>query len=94
MLRFLIRTSTTSMTSVPKPLKYLSSYYLQIKDGYTKIKDANVKKNYADIVSVLAMSQPEEQEAKKLDCLTFCLLGKILTIILTLNAPTERTYAN
>lgn len=75
MLRFLIRTSTTSMTSVPKPLKYLAPYYYQIRDGYAKVKDQNIKKVYADVVSILAMSQPEEQESKKLDCLKFCLLG-------------------
>lgn len=75
MLKFLIRTSTTSMTSVPKPLKYLAPYYLQIKEGYKKIKDVNVKKLYADVVSVLAMSQPEDLNSKIFDCLKYCLLG-------------------
>lgn len=66
------------MTSVPKPLKYLGPYYLQIKEGYKKIKDVNVKKNYADVVSVLAMSQPEDLNSKIFDCLKYCLLGNAM----------------
>ncbi|CAO3587046.1 unnamed protein product [Absidia cylindrospora] len=33
-LRTLIRTSTSSMTSVPKPLKFLSPHYATLKDVY------------------------------------------------------------
>ena len=38
-LRTKIRASTTSMTSVPKPLKFLRPHYDTIKDCYEKIKD-------------------------------------------------------
>lgn len=55
MLSNLIRTSTTSMTSVPKPLKFLREHYLALKEVYEKIKDEKTKKFCADVVSVLAM---------------------------------------
>lgn len=55
MLSNLIRTSTTSMTSVPKPLKFLREHYPALKEVYEKIKDAKTKKFCADVVSVLAM---------------------------------------
>lgn len=55
MLSNLIRTSTTSMTSVPKPLKFLREHYPALKDVYEKIKDPKTKKFCADVVSVLAM---------------------------------------
>jgi 26S proteasome regulatory subunit N1 len=35
-LRVLIRTSTSSMTSVPKPLKFLSEHYQTLVDCHTK----------------------------------------------------------
>lgn len=55
MLSNLIRTSTTSMTSVPKPLKFLREHYPALKQVYEKIKDAKTKQFCADVVSVLAM---------------------------------------
>lgn len=54
-LSSLIRTSTTSMTSVPKPLKFLREHYPTIKESYEKMNDAETKKFCADVVSVLAM---------------------------------------
>lgn len=78
MLKFLIRTSTTSMTSVPKPLKYLTPYYLQIKNAYDKMTDVNTKKLCADIISVLAMGPiAKENNKESTDCLKYCLLGLI-----------------
>lgn len=55
MLSNLIRTSTTSMTSVPKPLKFLREHYPALKLVYEKIEDEKTKKYCADVVSVLAM---------------------------------------
>lgn len=55
MLSKLIRTSTTSMTSVPKPLKFLREHYPALKQVYEKIEDSQTKKFCADVVSVLAM---------------------------------------
>lgn len=56
-LQTLIRTSTSSMTSVPKPLKFLRPHYPQLKDLYEKWQDASADKAlYAEILSVLAMT--------------------------------------
>lgn len=76
MMRFLIRTATTSMTSVPKPLKYLAEHYDVIKAGYGKILNPKVKIVYADIISVLAITTIGLEENKdKHDCLNYCLRG-------------------
>jgi hypothetical protein len=42
-LRSQIRASTTSMTSVPKPLKFLRPHYDTIKAAHEKIKDKETK---------------------------------------------------
>lgn len=42
-LRTMIKASTTSMTSVPKPLKFLRVHYDTLKGIYEKIKDPNTK---------------------------------------------------
>ena len=72
-LRKLIRASTTSMTSVPKPLKFMIEHYDTMKAAYEKI-DGNalpqVKSDCADIVSVLSMTMGENNE-----CLKYKLLG-------------------
>ena len=72
-LRKLIRASTTSMTSVPKPLKFMREHYDEMIAVYDKI-DGNVtpqvKSDCADIVSVLSMTMGENNE-----CLKFKLLG-------------------
>lgn len=75
MLRFLIRTATTSMTSVPKPIKYLTEYYQRIKICYDKMTDANIKKACADIISVLAMGSGSTSTKEQRECLSYCLAG-------------------
>ncbi|KAJ8941253.1 hypothetical protein NQ314_010451 [Rhamnusium bicolor] len=57
-----IRASTTSMTSVPKPLKFMKPHYETMKEVYEKISDPNVKKVCADIISVLAMTMGDGRE--------------------------------
>lgn len=42
-LRSQIRASTTSMTSVPKPLKFLRQHYESLKEVYDKIKEVETK---------------------------------------------------
>jgi len=69
-LRNLIRASTTSMTSVPKPLKFMIPHYEAMKAAYEKINDGKVKKQCADVVSVLSMTMSDKNE-----CLKFKLLG-------------------
>lgn len=69
----LIRASTTSMTSVPKPLKFMRSHYSKMKEIHTNlsntVKDKNIAKLCAEIISVLAMTMGTGK-----DCLVYRLL--------------------
>lgn len=68
-----IRTSTASMTSVPKPLKMLRPHYDSLKEVYSSWHAAHdMKQMMADMLSVLAMTmaEPGSQE-----CLKFKLEG-------------------
>ncbi|KAG5327003.1 PSMD2 ATPase, partial [Acromyrmex heyeri] len=73
-LRMLIRTSTTSMTSVPKPLKYLRNFYPNLRNRYERLKREEAKIRFAEILSVLALAgaTPESR-----DCLNFCIKGAV-----------------
>ncbi|KAI8925728.1 armadillo-type protein [Entophlyctis helioformis] len=71
-LRTLIRTSTSSMTSVPKPLKFLRPHYGDLKEVFEKWPESEVKRFLADILSVLAMSYADEGAR---DSLKYRLLG-------------------
>eukprot|EP00894_Picocystis_sp_ML_P002945 jgi/Pico_ML_1/53462/g3999.t1 len=51
-----IRTSTSTMTSVPKPLKFLKAHFLTLKECYEKMIDGENKRFLADVISVLAMA--------------------------------------
>lgn len=52
-----IRSSTSSMTSVPKPLKFLRAHYDNIKKTYESWEDVyTLKVQLADVLSVLAMT--------------------------------------
>lgn len=64
-LRNIIRESTTSMTSIPKPLKYLRGRYDDLKLAHEAIKTEKSKKDLADIISILAMTIKESTEAAK-----------------------------
>jgi len=70
----LIRASTTSMTSVPKPLKFMIPHFDTMKACHEKMEEGAVKKQCADVVSVLAMTMSEERE-----CLKYKLLGNQTT---------------
>ncbi|XP_077235192.1 26S proteasome non-ATPase regulatory subunit 2 homolog A-like isoform X2 [Tasmannia lanceolata] len=61
-----IRTSTSSMTSVPKPLKFLRPHYGTLKAFYETMADADLKKLLADILSVLALTMSAEGERESL----------------------------
>lgn len=73
-LRKEIRSSTTSMTSVPKPLKFLRPHYPKLKTHYVDVmpKDHANKAQYADVLSILAMTLGNDQER---DSLRFRLEG-------------------
>jgi 26S proteasome regulatory subunit N1 len=63
-----IKTSTSSMTSVPKPLKFLKPFYEALKVVYEAWHVAHdLKQTMADMLSVLAMtmSVPGSQECLK-----------------------------
>ncbi|XP_057509334.1 26S proteasome non-ATPase regulatory subunit 2 homolog A-like [Actinidia eriantha] len=61
-----IRTSTSSMTSVPKPLKFLRPHYGTLKEYYELMADSDLKKFLAGILSVLAMTMSAEGERESL----------------------------
>ncbi|XP_068345693.1 26S proteasome non-ATPase regulatory subunit 2 homolog A [Pyrus communis] len=61
-----IRTSTSSMTSVPKPLKYLRPHYGTLKAYYETMAESELKKYLADILSVLALTMSAEGERESL----------------------------
>ncbi|KAK0480869.1 armadillo-type protein [Armillaria novae-zelandiae] len=60
-LRTLIRTSTSSMTSVPKPLKFLRPHYPELQKLYETWLPSEDKSLFADIMSVLAMTYSDTQ---------------------------------
>ncbi|KAF7289899.1 26S proteasome regulatory subunit RPN1 [Mycena indigotica] len=60
-LRTLIRTSTSSMTSVPKPLKFLHPLYPGLQTLYETWEPSENKSLFADILSVLAMTYSDTQ---------------------------------
>ncbi|KAK5965801.1 26S proteasome non-ATPase regulatory subunit 2 [Trichostrongylus colubriformis] len=69
-MRTLIRASTTSMTSVPKPLKFMRPHYAKMKEVFEKMQPGPTKNLCADIISVLAMCSDE-----KSDCINFRMKG-------------------
>lgn len=71
-LRTLIRSSTTSMTSVPKPLKFLRIHFGTLKEVYDKMKEEKTKRFCADVISVLSMTMSESR-----DCLHYRLKGSL-----------------
>ncbi|XP_033213120.1 26S proteasome non-ATPase regulatory subunit 2 [Belonocnema kinseyi] len=70
-----IRASTTSMTSVPKPLKFMRPHYDTMKTVYDTLSDPKAKELCSDIISVLAMTMGEGRE-----CLKYRLTGSALAI--------------
>merc|ERR1719209_2537741 len=65
----------TSVTSVPKPLKFMIPHYETMKEVFAKMAaGSKVKRQCADVVSVLAMTMSEERE-----CLKFKLQGNKTT---------------
>ncbi|KAF3444073.1 hypothetical protein FNV43_RR13763 [Rhamnella rubrinervis] len=61
-----IRTSTSSMTSVPKPLKFLRPHFGTLKAYYEIMGESDLKKYLADILSVLALTMSAEGERESL----------------------------
>ncbi|KAL7731870.1 hypothetical protein ACLKA6_017447 [Drosophila palustris] len=69
MMAKLIRASTTSMTSVPKPLKFMRPHYETMKTVYKHMPDEQTRQLCADIISVLSMTMGSGK-----DCLAYRFL--------------------
>ncbi|KAI4259197.1 MAG: hypothetical protein LQ352_000871 [Teloschistes flavicans] len=67
-----IKTSTSSMTAVPKPLKFLMPHYDDLAKTYEDWPIGNEKSSLADVLSVLGMTQGDEE---KLETLKYRLLA-------------------
>lgn len=80
-LRNILRTATSSMTSVPKPLKYLGPHYEALKKAHEGISDTALKQQFADILSVLSLTAaPEDVTKSSLECLKYCMMGSMLKV--------------
>ena len=73
-LRTQIRSATTSMTSVPKPLKFLREHYDQLRTLYDKMPTDETRRFIADIISILSMTMSSEKYGPG-ECLKYRLLG-------------------
>lgn len=67
-----IKTSTSSMTAVPKPLKFLRPHYAPMCKLYEEWADGDDKNSLADVLSVIAMTFSDED---KQDTLKYRLLS-------------------
>ncbi|KAJ4332801.1 proteasome regulatory particle base subunit [Didymella glomerata] len=65
-----IKTSTSSMTAVPKPLKFLRPHYESLEKQYASWPEGENKQSFADMLSVLGMTYSDED---RLDCLKYRL---------------------
>lgn len=66
-IRSEIRSATSSMTSVPKPLKFLRPHFAPLRKYYANdLEDGPNKVFLADILSVLAMTMGDEEHCESL----------------------------
>jgi len=69
-LREQIRTSTSSMTSIPKPLKFLRPHYEPLKQHYATVENSSnteLTSLYSNVLSILAMTMSEEGSKEMLN---------------------------
>ncbi|PUU73527.1 armadillo-type protein [Tuber borchii] len=71
-IKTFIRTSTSSMTAVPKPLKFLRPHYKSLTELYEQWPEGENKVAMADVLSVLGMTYADEN---RLDSLKYRLLA-------------------
>lgn len=62
-----IRSSTSSMTSVPKPLKFLRAHYDPLKEFYAAMQPSPNKVKLADILAILAMTMSPDGKRESLN---------------------------
>jgi 26S proteasome regulatory subunit N1 len=73
-----IRSATSSMTSVPKPLKFLRPFFDALKKVYESWNlDHPMKESMADVMSVLAMTMAPQGSR---ECLKFKLSGSQVNV--------------
>jgi 26S proteasome regulatory subunit N1 len=68
-----IKTSTSSMTAVPKPLKFLRPHYDKLCEAYEKWPAGENKDSLADTLSVLGMTYSDDEDRR--DTLKYRLLA-------------------
>lgn len=68
-----IKTSTSSMTAVPKPLKFLRPHYEKLCQTYEKWPAGEDKDSLADTLSVLGMTYSDDEDTR--DTLKYRLLA-------------------
>ena len=79
MLKEEIVGATSSMTSVPKPLKFLTPCYEKLVETYKKYTAVDeFKKKYADLCSVIAMVAAPDGSYDMID---YCLEGTLENLI-------------
>ncbi|GAB7338577.1 hypothetical protein MBLNU457_5319t2 [Dothideomycetes sp. NU457] len=61
-----IKTSTSSMTAVPKPLKFLRPHYHKLGELYESWPEGDDKTSLADTLSVLGMTYSDEEKCETL----------------------------
>ena len=75
MIKTEVAGATSSMTSVPKPLKFLTPLYKELTDTHSNHKaDDAFKKQLADLCSVVGMVAADEESSDMLD---YCLKGSL-----------------
>ncbi|CAE7612398.1 PSMD2 [Symbiodinium pilosum] len=55
-----LKESTSSMTSVPKPLKFLRPHYSTLTEHYAKMPANDLKRFFADVLSILSTTMQKE----------------------------------
>jgi 26S proteasome regulatory subunit N1 len=68
-----IKTSTSSMTAVPKPLKFLRPHYDKLCEAYERWPKGENKDSLADTLSVLGMTYSDDEDRR--DTLKYRLLA-------------------
>lgn len=61
-----IKSATSSMTSVPKPLKFLRPHYTTFREMYETWPDSAEKKSFSDILSIMSMTSSDQEEKASL----------------------------
>eukprot|EP00798_Chlamydomonas_sp_ICE-L_P009842 gene9842-7728_t len=68
-----IRTATASMTSVPKPLKFLNSHTDTLRERFEQLPEGENRKTLAEILAVLATTTIQKEGERA--ALKYCLAG-------------------